>query len=157
MPLLKGGAVDRGSGCIAVDVLGISFMLMFVYCSQLMCLCDLYSVHQLVEHVVPIALHLAKNRVSEVRVSAHDLVSIVYCLFCCCLLLRVVVDGFLMELVFSDLCVCMYTYIQDTYAYMCACVCVHHGWVCIVCVCVCSCKFMYYSNPNTRIHPSNLS
>ena len=45
-----------------------------------MCLCDLYSVHQLVEHVVPIAMHLAKNRVSEVRVSAHDLVSIVYCL-----------------------------------------------------------------------------
>ena len=61
---------------------------MFSLVSQLMCLCDLYSVQPLVEHVVPIALHLAKNRVSEVRVSAHDLVSVVFATCCLFLLLN---------------------------------------------------------------------
>ena len=70
-------------------------MLHFVHSSQLIFLCDLYSVQSLVEHVVPIALELARSRVSELRLNAHGLVSplfILYCMYgavCMCLLCSV--------------------------------------------------------------------
>lgn len=45
-------------------------------CRQLVLISELYSAQQISEYLLPMAMALAEDKVSEVRVNAHHLVSI---------------------------------------------------------------------------------